>query len=236
MGNTSTNLSKTLIFMLTSNRKDLQVGNPNNRNVRDKTLQHVLCMGPHIVMGEGDMHHCDDCLRMMQWWTGTRLEQSDYKSADVNANDSSKSTLLHYAAMADMKSCVEVKTKADLFVENEDHLTLCDCTERQHYKELALSLESQTVRIAYNTSPPPFLFLFIHPSIHPSIHSFLEKPQKHLFWDLWHMKNMLIMETTDMLQTPLFWAEAPACSWYGFCYLRDGFFQCWLYIPNSLNT
>ncbi|KAK1805127.1 hypothetical protein P4O66_019481 [Electrophorus voltai] len=94
------------------------------------------------------MHHRDDCLRMMQWWTGTRLEQSDYKSADVNANDSSKSTLLHYAAMADMKSCVEVKTlwsKADLFVENEDHLTLCDCTERQHYKELALSLESQTV-------------------------------------------------------------------------------------------
>lgn len=38
-----------------------------------------------------------------------------------------------------------VKSEADLFAENEEHQTPCDCAEKQHHKELALSLESQMV-------------------------------------------------------------------------------------------
>lgn len=38
-----------------------------------------------------------------------------------------------------------VKRGADLFAENENKETPCDCAERQHHKELALSLESQMV-------------------------------------------------------------------------------------------
>lgn len=34
---------------------------------------------------------------------------------------------------------------ADLFVENENRETPCDCAEKQHHKDLALSLESQMV-------------------------------------------------------------------------------------------
>lgn len=38
-----------------------------------------------------------------------------------------------------------VQREADLFVENENRDTPCDCAEKQHHKELALCLESQMV-------------------------------------------------------------------------------------------
>lgn len=38
-----------------------------------------------------------------------------------------------------------VKSDADLFAENEDKETPCDCAEKQQHKELALSLEAQMV-------------------------------------------------------------------------------------------
>ena len=38
-----------------------------------------------------------------------------------------------------------VKSGADLFAENEERETPCDCAERQQHKELAHSLESQMV-------------------------------------------------------------------------------------------
>lgn len=38
-----------------------------------------------------------------------------------------------------------VQRGADLFAENENRETPCDCAEKQHHKELALCLESQMV-------------------------------------------------------------------------------------------
>lgn len=38
-----------------------------------------------------------------------------------------------------------VRREANLFAENENKETPCDCAEKQHHKELALSLESQMV-------------------------------------------------------------------------------------------
>lgn len=38
-----------------------------------------------------------------------------------------------------------VKHGGDLFAENENKDTPCDCAEKQHHKELALNLESQMV-------------------------------------------------------------------------------------------
>lgn len=43
-----------------------------------------------------------------------------------------------------------VKRDADLFAENDNKETPCDCAEKQHHKELALSLESQMV---FSTDP-----------------------------------------------------------------------------------
>lgn len=38
-----------------------------------------------------------------------------------------------------------VQREADLFAENENRETPCDCAEKQHHEELALCLESQMV-------------------------------------------------------------------------------------------
>lgn len=56
--------------------------------------------------------------------------------------------LLHYVKF--LSSQLLVKRDADLFAENDNKETPCDCAEKQHHKELALSLESQMV---FSTDP-----------------------------------------------------------------------------------
>uniref|UniRef100_M3ZME6 Ankyrin repeat and IBR domain-containing protein 1 n=1 Tax=Xiphophorus maculatus TaxID=8083 RepID=M3ZME6_XIPMA len=174
-------------------------GNPNKRNVHNETCLHVLCQGPQILLlPEGalsprlarpqrDEQRRADCLQMILSWTGARLEGGQYEKANVNATDNHHSTCLHYAAAAGMKSCVEllIQSEADLFVEDEDKLTPCDHAERHHHTDLALSLESQMV---FSCKVIPYEGLKIQ--------------------DLRRLKDMLIVETADMLQAPLFTAEA----------------------------
>uniref|UniRef100_A0A665U0Z8 Ankyrin repeat and IBR domain-containing protein 1 n=1 Tax=Echeneis naucrates TaxID=173247 RepID=A0A665U0Z8_ECHNA len=180
-------------------------GNPNKRNVHNETCLHVLCQGPQILLlPEGalsprlarpqrDEQRRADCLQMILSWTGARLEGGQYEKANVNATDNHHSTCLHYAAAAGMKSCVEllIQSEADLFVEDEDKLTPCDHAERHHHTELALSLESQMVfssSSAQQSNTDPYEGLKLQ--------------------DLRKLKDMLIVETADMLQAPLFTAEA----------------------------
>uniref|UniRef100_A0AAR2L1E8 Ankyrin repeat and IBR domain-containing protein 1 n=1 Tax=Pygocentrus nattereri TaxID=42514 RepID=A0AAR2L1E8_PYGNA len=188
-------------------------GNPNKRNVHNETALHMLCMGPHILLPEGalqprlarpyeDERRRADCLQMILKWTGAKLDRGEYESADVNATDNKKNTPLHYAAASGMKTCVEllVTRNADLFAENENKETPCDCAEKQHHKELALSLESQMV---FSTDPNA-----------EDIEAEYAALDRREFYeglrvqDLRRLKDMLIVETADMLQAPLFTAEA----------------------------
>uniref|UniRef100_A0A672J6D2 Ankyrin repeat and IBR domain-containing protein 1 n=1 Tax=Salarias fasciatus TaxID=181472 RepID=A0A672J6D2_SALFA len=186
-------------------------GNPNKRNVHNETCLHVLCQGPQILLlPEGalsprlarpqrDEQRRADCLQMILSWTGARLEGGQYEKANVNATDNHHSTCLHYAAAAGMKSCVEllIQSEADLFVEDEDKLTPCDHAERHHHTELALSLESQMVFSSFSSQQ----------SIRAALVSGC--PYEGLkLQDLRRLKDMLIVETADMLQAPLFTAEA----------------------------
>ncbi|KAF7708437.1 ankyrin repeat and IBR domain-containing protein 1 isoform X1 [Silurus meridionalis] len=188
-------------------------GNPNKRNIHNETALHVLCMGPHILMAEGtlqprlarpyeDERRRADCLQMILKWTGAKLDRGEYESADVSATDNKKNTPLHYAAASGMKTCVEllVKRDGDLFAENDNKETPCDCAEKQHHKELALSLESQMV---FSTDPNA-----------EDIEAEYAALDRREFYeglrvqDLRRLKDMLIVETADMLQAPLFTAEA----------------------------
>nr|XP_061787267.1 ankyrin repeat and IBR domain-containing protein 1-like isoform X2 [Nerophis lumbriciformis] len=190
-------------------------GNPNKRNVHNETCLHVLCQGPLILLlPEGalsprlarpqrDEQRRADSLQMILSWTGARLEGGQYEKANVNATDNRHSTCLHYAAASGMKSCVEllIQSDADLFIEDDDKLTPCDHAERHRHTELALSLESQMV---FSASPAP-----------PSDARGPVKLPQHKepyeglkVQDLRRLKDMLIVETADMLQAPLFTAEA----------------------------
>ncbi|KAL2101922.1 hypothetical protein ACEWY4_003683 [Coilia grayii] len=188
-------------------------GNPNKRNVYNETALHLLCMGPSILLEEAALHprltrpyedeRCRaECLQIILKWTGAKLDHSQYESADVNSADNKGNSPLHYAAASGMKTCVEilVRREANLFAENENKETPCDCAEKQHHKELALSLESQMV---FSRDP--------HADDIEAEYAALDR--RELFeglrpQDLRRLKDMLIVETADMLQAPLFTAEA----------------------------
>ncbi|KAM3872785.1 ankyrin repeat and IBR domain-containing protein 1-like isoform 2-T2 [Diretmus argenteus] len=188
-------------------------GNPNKRNVHNETSLHLLCMGPQILTSEGALHprisrpyedeqRRAECLQIILTWTGAKLDQGEYESADVNATDNKKNTSLHYAAASGMKTCVEflVQRDGDLFAENENRETPCDCAEKQHHKELALSLESQMV---FSLAPEAEGIEAEYAALdRRELYEGL-RPQ-----ELRRLKDMLIVETADMLQAPLFTAEA----------------------------
>ncbi|KAK6324189.1 hypothetical protein J4Q44_G00065280 [Coregonus suidteri] len=188
-------------------------GNPNKRNMQNETCLHVLCQGVHILLlPEGALSHRlvrpqrdeqrrADCLQMILSWTGARLDRGQYERANVNATDNRNSTSLHYAAAAGMKSCVELLVQAgsDLFVEDEEKLTPCDHAERQQQTHLALCLEAMMVFSQHT-----------HTDTHTPGSTLRHKePYEGLkLQDLRRLKDMLIVETADMLQAPLFTAEA----------------------------
>ncbi|RMC04983.1 hypothetical protein DUI87_18163 [Hirundo rustica rustica] len=202
-------------------------GNPNKRNVHNETSMHLLCMGPQIMISEGALHprltrpsedDCRraDCLQMILKWKGAKLDEGQYERAAIDAVDNKKNTPLHYAAASGMKTCVEllVKHGGDLFAENENKDTPCDCAEKQHHKELALNLES---RMVFSRDPEA-------ESIEAE-YAALDKKEPYeglRLQDLRKLKDMLIVESADMLQAPLFTAEA---------LLRAHAYDCFQLVP-----
>ncbi|XP_067862530.1 ankyrin repeat and IBR domain-containing protein 1 isoform X3 [Heptranchias perlo] len=210
-------------------------GNPNKRNVHNETALHLLCMGPHIMLPEAALQprlarpNEDDgkraeCLQMILKWKGARLDQGEFEKAENNATDNKKSTPLHYAAASGMKTCVEllVKYDADLFAENENRDTPCDCAEKQQHKDLALNLES---RMVFLRDPEAEEVEAEYAALDRKEPYEGLRPQ-----DLRKLKDMLIVETADMLQAPLFTAEAllRAHDWD-----REKLLEAWMLNPED---
>ncbi|XP_062956327.1 ankyrin repeat and IBR domain-containing protein 1 isoform X3 [Cynocephalus volans] len=210
-------------------------GNPNKRNVHNETSMHLLCMGPQIMISEGALHprlarpteddfRRADCLQMILRWKGAKLDQGEYERAAIDAVDNKKNTPLHYAAASGMKACVEllVKHGGDLFAENENKDTPCDCAEKQHHKDLALNLESQMV---FSRDPEAAEIEAEYAALDKREPYEGLRPQ-----DLRRLKDMLIVETADMLQAPLFTAEAllRAHDWD-----REKLLEAWMSNPEN---
>ncbi|XP_072364797.1 ankyrin repeat and IBR domain-containing protein 1-like [Scyliorhinus torazame] len=210
-------------------------GNPNKQNVHNETALHLLCMGPHIMLPEATLQprlarpNEDDgkraeCLQLILKWKGARLDQGEFEKAENNATDNKKFTPLHYAAASGMKTCVEllVKYDADLFAENENRDTPCDCAEKQHHKDLALNLES---RMVFSRDPEAEEVEAEYAALDRKEPYEGLRPQ-----DLRRLKDMLIVETADMLQAPLFTAEAllRAHDWD-----REKLLEAWMVNPED---
>uniref|UniRef100_A0A8C6W177 Uncharacterized protein n=1 Tax=Nothobranchius furzeri TaxID=105023 RepID=A0A8C6W177_NOTFU len=154
-------------------------GNPNKRNVNNETCLHVLCQGPQILLlPEGALSP-----RL------ARPQRDEQRRADCLQVETRGGTR---SARQRQQLC------RDLFVEDEDKLTPCDHAERHHHTELALSLESQMV---FSSCDSEILWKYF-PSSKVTPYEGLK------LQDLRRLKDMLIVETADMLQAPLFTAEA----------------------------
>ncbi|TKC46202.1 hypothetical protein EI555_006901, partial [Monodon monoceros] len=115
-----------------------------------------------------------------------------------------------------------VKHGGDLFAENENKDTPCDCAEKQHHKDLALNLESQMV---FSRDPEAEEIEAEYAALDKREPYEGLRPQ-----DLRRLKDMLIVETADMLQAPLFTAEAllRAHDWD-----REKLLEAWMSNPEN---
>ncbi|XP_033113786.1 ankyrin repeat and IBR domain-containing protein 1-like [Anneissia japonica] len=188
-------------------------GNPNKKNLRDETSLHCVSSGDDGIsiyspaVGYGQTYPTveqqrKECLRMILQWKGGLLANGDRELADVCATDEKKNTALHYAAGAGYLSLVEmlIVHGAPLFEENLEKETPCDCAEKSHRYEIASYLESKMVFC------PDFIDDDFTEELSNVIYedAFVGmRPQ-----ELQTEKDILVVETSDMLRVPLFTAEA----------------------------
>ncbi|XP_061410534.1 LOW QUALITY PROTEIN: ankyrin repeat and IBR domain-containing protein 1 [Lethenteron reissneri] len=182
-------------------------GNPNKRNGLEETALHCACtpLAVLIVPPSGQQEERRLlCLRMLLDWQGPLLGPQQRERTKIDARDHHGNTPLHYAACSGMKRCVEllVVRGASLFVENEDGATPCDRAEINRHYEVALHLESRMV-LAQDYPDGDG-----DESQEPLAHGCREPFEGLRAQELRELKDLLIVETADMLQVPLFTAEA----------------------------
>lgn len=163
---------------------------------------------PTIVSGRGETAlHCASrgggqserraaCLLLLIQWRGYEGEL-----VDLDAQDHDGNTALHYAASSGLKKCVELLVSHDvsLFTENNAGQTACDMADRAGFRSLADYLESKMVFSSYATiksqeNTPAMELNKGYTGLGPQ--------------DLQEAKDLLLVETSDMLHVPLFTAEA----------------------------
>ncbi|KAL3204796.1 hypothetical protein MRX96_041179 [Rhipicephalus microplus] len=157
-------------------------GDPTIRSGHGETALHCASHGsPDLTQVECRVN----CLNLLIQWRGY-----DGEALDLNAKDNDGNTALHYAASSGMKKCVE---------ENNAGETACEMADKAGFKSLADYLESKMVFSSCVTIKPK--------DKDPALE--LDKAYDGLRpQELQEAKDLLLVETSDMLHVPLFTAEA----------------------------
>ncbi|XP_072034933.1 ankyrin repeat and IBR domain-containing protein 1-like [Amphiura filiformis] len=188
-------------------------GNPNKRNTLDQTSLHCVCMEevhrpPSSTSSYSQYYYSQppekkraECLRLIVGWKGIKMGSGEREQVDVNAVDEDGNSALHYAASSGYRSLVEMLLEhgASLFQENVDKETPCDCAEKNHNYDIAQLLESKMVFSQNSEDEPVGEISAIQ---YEESYSGM-RPQ-----ELQEAKDVLVVETADMLRVPLFTAEA----------------------------
>ncbi|UJR25225.1 hypothetical protein I4U23_006577 [Adineta vaga] len=166
-------------------------GNVNKRN-------HLNQSALHCLLQTGNEVRRNECLTLLLKWK----EKQTNETTDLDAKDSDDNTALHYAAKNGLKSCVEslLNAGAALYVENREKLTPCELAEKSGHKDLAIYLES---RMIFSNSCEDF-----ENDESPLLTDDVIISCGLRIQDLQEAKDLLLVETADMLQIPLFTAEA----------------------------
>uniref|UniRef100_A0A131Y3K0 RBR-type E3 ubiquitin transferase n=1 Tax=Ixodes ricinus TaxID=34613 RepID=A0A131Y3K0_IXORI len=178
--------------------EDMQ-GDPNLRTGKGETALHLASRVPWNGQARTSSaaSRRAACLALLVLWRG-----SEGETVLLDAQDQDGNTALHYAAASGIKKCVEllVSQKASLFVENNQKETACDVASRAHHTSVAEYLEIKMVFSDRVTIEPEEQLLTVDASDKGSTGL---RPQ-----DLQEAKDLLLVETSDMLHVPLFTAEA----------------------------
>lgn len=174
-------------------------GNPNKRNGDDAAALHLICqVGRRNRNVETKLRA--ECLSFLLAWQGVILANGDIEKPNVDAIDAKKNTPLHYAALSGLKKCVEVLVSkgANIFVENENKDTACDLAIKAGHSDVGEFLESKMLFSQENNVD------LNEDDVYPVIEPYNGLREQ----DLREAKDLLLVETADMLHIPLFTAEA----------------------------
>lgn len=168
-------------------------GDPTIRSGHGETALHCASRGS---VQPAAVERRVACLNLLIQWRGF-----DGESLDLNAKDHDGNTALHYAASSGLKKCVELLVSHDvyLFTENNAGQTACEMADKAGFMSMADYLESKMVFSSFVTikpkdKDPPLELDKAYTGLRPQ--------------DLQEAKDLLLVETSDMLHVPLFTAEA----------------------------
>ncbi|KAL1115064.1 hypothetical protein AAG570_007095, partial [Ranatra chinensis] len=177
-------------------------GNPNKRNGHNETVLHAACSLVAAHRTYSAQERRASCVTLLLQWRGAHLNAAtgERERVDINAQDNNGNTALHAAASCGLQRCVQllVAHGASVFAENRDKLTPCDLAMKADHHAIARILESRMVFVSATTE----LYSGGSNNGGEEVYSGLRTQ------DLQEAKDQLLVETSDMLNIPLFTAEA----------------------------
>lgn len=174
--------------------------NPNICNVLGQNSLHCICMTNRGTEPSVDKTRAE-CLSYLLKWNSSNQDEN---AAGIDAKDEASNTPLHYAAGSGLYHCVQllVANGASLYEENQNGDTACDCAIKGRFNAIASFLESKMV---FSESPGGITVDIDEPV-------FVDKDDTKQYrglcaQDLQEAKDLMLVETADMLMVPLFTAE-----------------------------
>ncbi|CAH0386783.1 unnamed protein product [Bemisia tabaci] len=176
-------------------------GNPNKKNGNNETALHCACqLGAHKTFSSQERRAA--CVTLLLQWRGVQIDGTNEKEkVEITAQDNNGNTALHTAAASGLERCVELLLNygAPIFSENKDRLTPCDVAMEAEHHHIARFLESRMVFADNNdTINEDELYVGEEEEVYSGLRT----------QDLQEAKDLLSVETADMLNIPLFTAEA----------------------------
>ncbi|CAH3191983.1 unnamed protein product [Porites evermanni] len=175
--------------------------NPNIRNALGQNSLHCICSVTHMYqVNESSLDKTRaECLSNLLAWNSSNQEEI---AAEIDVKDEAGNTPLHYAARSGLFHCVQilVASGASLYEENKNGETACDCAIKGNFNDIASFLES---RMVFSESPSAIAVeepIFINTDDQKQYRGLCAQ-------DLQEAKDLMLVETADMLRVPLFTAE-----------------------------
>ncbi|XP_015762798.1 PREDICTED: ankyrin repeat and IBR domain-containing protein 1-like [Acropora digitifera] len=177
--------------------------NPNIRNEMGQNSFHCICLTNRGTEGSVDKTRAECLTNLLKWnWSN-----QDEATAEIDAKDEFGNTPLHYAARSGLYHCVQVLVAdgASLYEENQNGDTACDFAIKGGFNAIASFLES---RMVFSESASPIDADLEEPVFNQDD---LKQYRGLCAQDLQEAKDLMLVETADMLRVPLFTEICSIC-------------------------
>ncbi|XP_050420875.1 ankyrin repeat and IBR domain-containing protein 1-like [Adelges cooleyi] len=177
-------------------------GNPNKKNNSNETALHAVCyLSPQSSYSAHERRAA--CVTLLLNWQGAEIADGRREKIQLCAQNNDGNTALHLATSSGLQYCVDLMLAhggAPIFKTNKQNLTACDLAVNNGHETLARKLES---RMVFGEDLKDVLTVvdeydFGEEDTYAGLRT----------QDLQEAKDQLLVETADMLNLPLFTAEA----------------------------